>query len=127
MGKVLIAEDDVTCRKILHHTVEDMGHTAICSPNGRHAWETLQVNRDVRMVITDVQMPKMDGRELIRTLRADPELGCLPVLIISGVIGPKAIADLLARGATLFLPKPLNVGEISKYVARCMEEPGLRA
>jgi CheY-like chemotaxis protein len=118
MGKILIAEDDLTSRAILQRSVEELGHAVFCCRTGRQAWEALQVNQDIQMLITDVQMPEMDGRELIRNLRASSELKHLPVLIISGAVGPKAIADLLAQGATLFLPKPLDVEEVKTYVSR---------
>jgi CheY-like chemotaxis protein len=123
MGKILIAEDDLTSRAILRHAVEEIGHSAICSPNGRHAWETLQSNRDIKMLITDVQMAEMDGRDLIRKVRGNEDFHNLPALIISGVVGPKTIADLLANGASLFLPKPLNMEEVQKYIGRCID-PG---
>ena len=121
MAKILIAEDDPATRYILAKTVEKMGHIAIFSPNGRHAWETLQVNPDIRLLITDVMMPEMDGRQLIGVIRGNEDFRDLPVIIISAVIGPKAIHDLLQIGATFFLPKPLDYKEVIHYVARYLE------
>ncbi|ACL05608.1 response regulator [Desulfatibacillum aliphaticivorans] len=121
MAKILIAEDDLITRKVLYKIVEGMGHSVIMSPNGRHAWETLETNPDISMLITDVMMPEMDGRELIELVRAREEFQNLPIIIISAVVGPKAVANLLKMGATLFLSKPLKVDETRKYIERWVE------
>ncbi|SHI92616.1 Response regulator receiver domain-containing protein [Desulfatibacillum alkenivorans DSM 16219] len=121
MAKILIAEDDLITRKVLYKIVEGMGHSVIMSPNGRHAWETLETNPDISMLITDVMMPEMDGRDLIELVRAREEFQNLPIIIISAVVGPKAVANLLKMGATLFLSKPLKVDETRKYIERWVE------
>ncbi|MBI9076746.1 MAG: response regulator [Desulfatibacillum sp.] len=121
MAKILIAEDDLITRKVLYKIVEGMGHSVIMSPNGRHAWETLETNSDIAMLITDVMMPEMDGRELIELVRGKEEYQNLPIIIISAVVGPKAVANLLKMGATLFLSKPLKVDETRKYIERWVE------
>ncbi len=121
MAKILIAEDDLITRKVLFKIVEGMGHSVIMSPNGRHAWETLETNSDVSMLITDVMMPEMDGRELIELIRGKEAYADLPIIIISAVVGPKAVANLLKMGATLFLSKPLKVDETRKYIERWVE------
>ena len=105
--KVLIAEDEPISQRLMKRIVSKAGHEVMVSPNGRHAWETMSVTPDIDMLITDVMMPEMDGRELIRLARASEEWAQLPILIVSAFVGPKAIGELLDHGATLFLPKPV--------------------
>jgi len=100
--------------------VSKAGHDVVVSPNGRHAWETMSVTPDIDMLITDVMMPEMDGRELIRLARASEEWAQLPILIISAVVGPKAISELLDHGATLFLPKPVMPEDLLESMERCL-------
>ncbi|MDY7001636.1 MAG: response regulator [Thermodesulfobacteriota bacterium] len=118
MAKILIAEDDrITCL-VLAKILEDMGHVAILCRDGRRAMDTLADNQDIAVVITDVSMPEMDGRELIQNIRSNKETALLPVIMISGVVGPKEIADVLSLGAAAFLPKPINPTDLSLCVER---------
>ena len=121
MAIVLVAEDESTSCRLLLTGVERAGHTAIVSRNGRHAWETLDCNRDIRLLITDVMMPELDGRDLVKRVRSDTELRELPIIIVSAFVGPKEINNLLLEGATWFLGKPLDLGVLGEYIQRAME------
>ena len=122
MSKILIAEDDAVVREILAATVESMGHVPLLSPNGRHALETLECDPLVALVITDMAMPEMGGRELIEATRglfaSRPRPA--PILIMSGVVAPREIADLLDQGAEAFLAKPIHLAEFCEYVKRVL-------
>ncbi len=116
MAKILIAEDDLGTRKIAVRVVEKLGHVAIQACNGRRAWEILQDNLDVELLLTDVMMPEMDGIELIDILRDDPGFKELPVIIMSAYVGVNDIASYLDHGATVFLPKPLRRDALAGYL-----------
>lgn len=121
MARILIAEDDPSAQVVVSKFVEKLGHIPVVSPDGKHAYETLQATNDFDLLVTDVMMPKMDGRELIRIIRNNPVFEKLPVIIISAVIGINDISDLLEEGATFFLSKPLNREDFEEYVKRCIE------
>jgi CheY-like chemotaxis protein len=122
MAKILIAEDEIVSQKTLYKVIEDMGHMAFVSPNGRHAWETLKANPDFQLLITDVSMPEMDGRELIKKVRDNDNMKDIPIIIISGVVTVSEILNLLEIGATVFLAKPVKLQEIREYIARYLNE-----
>lgn len=121
MKKVLIAEDDPTNQKIIAKFVDKMGLVSIVSPNGRHAYETLNAYNNINLLITDVMMPEMDGRQLIQTIRGNTFLKKIPIIIISAVIGVSGISDLLEIGATFFLEKPIKRNDFEEYVHRCLK------
>ncbi len=121
MVKILIVEDDFKSRHLLVKIVEKLGHIAIQSQNGRHAYETLCQNLDVALIITDVMMPEVDGRDLVRLIRGNEAVAKLPVLIISAVIGVNEILDLLKLGATAFLPKPISFSDIKEFLDRYID------
>jgi len=115
---IVIAEDDLTSRMLLVSGVEKSGYTAVQCVDGAMAWQLLQANPGVVMLITDVMMPKLDGRELVRRIRENEKMRDLPILIVSGAISPKEIASLLDDGATAFLPKPVSLGEVQEYIGK---------
>ena len=116
--KVLVIDDDLITRKTVVRNVESLGFTAIQSSNGKHGWETLWENPDISLVITDLMMPDMDGRELMRILRGNQTFQTLPVIIMSGVIDESEVKDLLNLGSSLFCKKPLDTPQLK----RCMTE-----
>lgn len=122
MAKILIAEDDRISQKLAAKIVEEMGHTAFVSPRGKHAYETLNASNEFDLLITDIMMPEMDGRQLIQTLRGDQRFMNFPIIIMSAVVGLSEISNLLRLGATLFLAKPLEREELQEYIRRCLKD-----
>ncbi|BCS87841.1 response regulator [Pseudodesulfovibrio sediminis] len=121
MAKILIAEDDKISQRVAVKIVEELGHIAIVSPHGKHAYETLMSN-DIDLLLTDIMMPEMDGQQLIKTLRGDLKFMDLPIIIMSAVVGIGEISNLLKLGATLFTAKPLDRKELHGYISRCLDE-----
>jgi len=116
MAKILVAEDDPTTRLLLSKTLEAMGHQVFLSPDGQHALTSLECNPGISMLLSDMVMPKMDGRALINAVRERGHK--LTIVIMSAVVGVREIADLLDHGASFFLPKPLKLAELREYVER---------
>ena len=106
--KIIIIDDDPTTRKVIAASVTRLGHVTIEARDGKHAWEMLWDNRDIGLVITDMMMPDMDGRELIQILRGNADFADLPVIIVSGISTEESVQDLLDFGNCQFLPKPVD-------------------
>jgi CheY-like chemotaxis protein len=121
MAKILIAEDDPITQVMVLKIVEKMGHIAFISPNGKHAYDALNAQNSFSLLITDIMMPEMDGRQLIQTLRGTSEFKELPIIIMSAVVGIKEISDLLELGATYFQPKPLDLKDLKVNIRRGLE------
>lgn len=120
MAKILICEDDFIAREVARVMVEKMGHIPIVSPNGKHALDTLEVNQDISLLITDMMMPVMNGTELVQILRGNSRYDGLPIIMVSGILGINDIAGLLDLGATLFQPKPLDEDLLIENVSACV-------
>ena len=121
MGTILVVEDDKVARTMAVTAIKRMGHIAFARPHGKHAYESLKVNDGIELVITDVLMQEMDGRQLIRIIREDAKFADLPIIAMSGAIGPKEISGILELGATLFMGKPFTAEELQENVRRCLE------
>ncbi|MDY7000732.1 MAG: response regulator [Thermodesulfobacteriota bacterium] len=120
MKRILIAEDDRISQELLIKFIEGMGHVAFVSPHGKHAYEALKASNRFDLLITDVMMPEMDGKQLVQTLRGDTEFMDFPIIIISAVIGLGEISRLLDMGATWFMGKPVDKEELRDYVERSL-------
>ena len=114
--KILVIDDDPLARKVIVSAIEKMGHVAIQSANGKHAWETLWENPEIALIITDMMMPDMDGRELIQIIRGNQAFVELPVIILSGVVGADDVADVLKLGSCVFCRKPAKIDELKKQI-----------
>ncbi len=121
MARILIAEDDMFSRKVCFKLIDKMGHTPICSPDGKHAYQTLLSDNSIDLLITDIMMPEMDGRTLIKTLRGNSSFMKLPLIIMSAVVSIAEIDDLIKLGADFFLPKPIDSKHLTEYVERCLK------
>ena len=121
MAKILIAEDDRISQQLAATFVRRMGHEAFVSPHGRHAYEALKAMNEFDILITDIMMPEMDGKQLVQTLRGDTEFVDLPIIVMSAVVAADDVKPLLNLGKTYFLSKPINMGELQKLVGDCLE------
>ncbi len=122
MARILVAEDDPTFQKLIYKIIDKMGHTPFVSPNGKHALETLQANNNIDLLISDLLMPEMDGRQLIQTLRGHSRFSTLPIIITSAIIKISEISDLLNLGASSFLGKPINKADLEELINRYLHK-----
>jgi two-component system chemotaxis sensor kinase CheA len=116
MGRILIAEDEETVSSLLEFIISSKGHEVHVSPDGEHALKTLQGGEDFDLLLTDIKMPKMDGRQLIESLQKQEKLADLPIVIMSGYVGIEEMEDLLKAGVKAYLPKPVNLKELDAHI-----------
>lgn len=120
MIKVLLAEDEATTSRLLVNMLKNMGFIPIVCTEGSTAWKVLQANPDIELIITDMQMPEMDGRALIKHVKEDERICQIPIIIISGIVKLSEISDLLESGATYFLPKPVDQKDFAQYISKIL-------
>jgi len=117
---ILVVDDSSTVRKFVSLSLTMQGFKVITACDGMEALEKLPTEK-VDLVITDLNMPNMDGYEFIRTLREGDLYKELPVIILSS-LSDQASKELgLKAGAHSFLVKPFSIEkvqyEVSKYLS----------
>ena len=118
MTTVLVVEDEPDVLAIVATVLEEAGYEVATARDGREGLERLrQAGADVDVVLSDVMMPLLDGRELCRTLAADPALGAIPVIMMSAGGEPPAPDACPYRA---FLAKPFNLDALLATVARVL-------
>ncbi|MEF3698648.1 response regulator [Desulfolutivibrio sp.] len=112
--RVLVVEDEVITRKLLEKEVRGLGHEVVPAESGEAALALLPGRID--LVLTDAMLPGQSGFDLVRTMRATPEMAGIPVIVISGLSGLEGRASALACGADDFLQKPVERGVLALRV-----------
>lgn len=116
MASILVVDDEPLLRQNLAKFLEIIGHTPLIASNGREALSMIR-DEDVDLVLTDVNMPDMDGLELINELRGrEPPL---PIIVMSG--GGRFDKSLLLQSATVLgavvsLAKPFSFEDLKAAV-----------
>jgi two-component system, cell cycle response regulator len=114
--RILIADDSITSRSMLVRVLREIGHDVVETANGAEAWKELQKPDAPLLAILDWMMPKMDGLEVVRKVRA-LQSRKPPYLIMLTSKGAKAdIVTGLDTGANDYLPKPFDQGELRARV-----------
>ncbi len=97
MNTILIVDDEYLIADILGFALEDEGFLVVKASNGLKALEALkEKEKRVQLVITDYMMPLLDGKELVRSMREDPDLSDLPVILMSGAQANQGDPELFA-------------------------------
>lgn len=120
MDKVLVVEDDPITRRIIKQAVESVGYPVIEAVNGARAVHVLKAHDDIKLVITDLMLPELNGQDLVRILRGNQLWSSIPVIMVSGVVRLSEIVQVLELGAARFLPKPLDISSLKHYVRCCI-------
>jgi len=107
----IIADDDELALEILRHIVEQMGYTVSLARNGREALELLQTS-PARLVITDWEMPELDGLEFCRAVRSEDYNGYIYIIMLTAQDSPDSRIEGLHAGADAFLNKPVKPAEL---------------
>ncbi len=123
--KVLIADDSASIRFWLANELTDMGADVVQAPDGREALELARKTPDIDLVVTDVNMPGLNGFELCRQIKADPGLRPLPVVILSSRETESDIEKGFRVGASAYLTKSSARKDLRKTIEETLHKTSL--
>lgn len=116
-SRVLVVDDSAVIRKAISRVL-DSDYDLLEANDGEAGWETLKQNNDLGVVISDVQMPKLDGYGMICRIRADsdPKVRDLPVIVITSAEDDITRERAYACGANDFILKPIDSDQLLSCV-----------
>jgi chemosensory pili system protein ChpA (sensor histidine kinase/response regulator) len=114
---VLVVDDSLTVRRVTQRLLVREGYRVTVAKDGLDALEKLAEELPV-VVLSDIEMPRMDGFDLVRNLRADPRLAGLPVIMITSRIAQKHRDHAAELGVDHYLGKPYSEDDLLGLVAR---------
>ena len=106
-GRILVVDDNAGNRDLLSRQLSRQGHSVASAPDGQSALDLLRAEA-FDLVLLDMMMPVLDGYATLVTLKTDPSLNHLPVIMISALDELASAVRCIERGAEDFLPKPFN-------------------
>ena len=108
--QVLVVDDEEEILKVLRKYMKALGHEVVTARNGIEALDKL--TSDIKLVLIDVKMPDMDGIEVTRQIKNDPQYHDLPIIIVTGHSTHEDRLRAVEAGADDFIAKPLDFNEI---------------
>src|SRR6516165_5216369 len=104
---ILVVDDDPVIQKLLAVNFEMEGYHVVTASDGEEALDRVAAERPA-VVVLDVMMPKVDGIEVLRRIKANPITANTPVLLLSAKAQAQDIDDGMAAGADFYLTKPFE-------------------
>jgi CheY-like chemotaxis protein len=125
---ILIAEDDDGHAELIRdHLIDSgIGNPLIRFKDGQEAWEFLartgpgphRETKQYYLLLLDIHMPRMNGVELLRRIKADPSLHNMPVIMLTTTNDPREIKECYALGCNSYVTKPVNYQQFAEALKR---------
>jgi two-component system chemotaxis response regulator CheY len=119
MANILAVDDSASMRQMVAFTLKGAGHVVTDAEDGKHALDIAR-GKAFDLVLTDVNMPVMDGLSLTRELRKLPNYRFTPILVLTTEAGPEKKQEGRAAGATGWLVKPFNPEQLLATVKKVL-------
>jgi sigma-B regulation protein RsbU (phosphoserine phosphatase) len=124
-GLILVADDDETNREMLGRRLARLGHKVEFAENGRRALDLMR-HQPFDLVLLDLQMPEINGYEVLAQVKRDPSLVHLPIIVLSASDETSRVAQCIEHGAEDYLPKPFESVLLRARINACLEKKRLR-
>jgi two-component system chemotaxis response regulator CheY len=122
--KFLVVDDFSTMRRIVRNLLKELGFTTVEeAEDGAVAWQKIQ-STAFDFIITDWNMPNMDGLTLLQTIRGDANYKTLPVLMITAEAKKENIIAAAQAGASGYIVKPFTAATLNEKLAKIFEKLG---
>lgn len=118
---ILLVDDSATIRQIVSKALEETGFQVMTAENGNHALTSIKEKRP-DIIISDINMPEMDGIEFCKRIHADPDLAIIPFVIMSTNSDRAIMRRMLGWGASGYLVKPFNVEQVVITIERLLSD-----
>lgn len=119
--KILIVDDFSTMRRIIKNLLRDLGfNNTVEADDGNTALPILKAG-GIDFLITDWNMPEMQGIDLLKAVRADSELATLPVLMVTAESKRQQIVEAAEAGVNGYIVKPFNAATLEEKIGKIFE------
>lgn len=118
--KILIVDDDPTTRKLIGLYLRAKGYDTATAENGFDAIEKLGIE-NYNLIVSDINMPYMDGIEFVKVVRSDSAWAHIPILIVTTETDPEERERAMAAGANGYLTKPVTAETVVQHIRHILK------
>ena len=119
--KLLVVDDSSTMRRIIKNTLARLGYKDILEgADGVEGWNQMDSNPDIEMLITDWNMPEMNGLELVKKVRGDERFVDLPIIMVTTEGGKTEVITALKAGVNNYIVMPFTPQVLKEKLAVVM-------
>ena len=120
MAKILAVDDSASMRQMVSFTLKGAGHDVVEASDGQQALNLAKGQSGIDLVISDVNMPNMDGITLIKHLRALPSFKFTPILMLTTESNADKKSEGRSAGATGWIVKPFNPEQLLATIGKVL-------
>ena len=117
---VLTVDDSATVRQMVNFTLKSAGYEVMEAKDGQDAWTKLNDPIDLSIVVTDLNMPAVDGISLIQRLRAHPTYKYVPIVVLTTESEPAKKQAARSAGATAWIVKPFRPEQLVSVIQKVL-------
>ena len=125
--KILVVDDEPPIVRLMEFILARQGHEMLIAVNGQEALDKVRAHQP-DLVLLDIMLPRIDGYEVARTLRADPATATLPIIMLSAKAQEEDIQKGIDVGVDEYITKPFSpeqlVGVVGDYLSRVPGKTG---
>ncbi len=119
--KILVVDDDKTTRKLLSLYLKGKGYEVVTAENGLDAIEKVGTE-NINFILTDMNMPYMDGIEFTKNIKSDPALKNIPVVMVTTEADEDERERAFKAGVDEYLVKPVNAEQVTEAVVKILKK-----
>jgi two-component system phosphate regulon response regulator PhoB len=120
MPHLIVIEDEPDVASLLAYAFASAGFSVATAPDGMAGLHAVQA-RHPDLILLDLLLPRLDGREVLQVLKADPETRDIPVVVVSAVVDATSRLAVLNQGAADFVAKPCSVKEVVRRARAALD------
>ena len=119
MAKILVVDDSLTIRTSLSNILKKLGHEVVLAKDGIEGLSQLKANPDSALAFVDVHMPQLDGLNMIKQIKEDPDTyASIPIVVLTTENNQQKVAVGKSYGATAWCLKPATPDQIATIVEK---------
>jgi len=117
--KILVVEDDADLLQMIKTMLQSIGEITLAR-DGQEALDILKSGFRPNVIVTDLMMPRLDGLALAKTLKTDPVIGNIPVVMLTAKAGPMDMITGINAGARHYVTKPFKAADLIDKVKKAL-------
>ncbi len=123
MSTIIIVDDSETVRNQLKRAFEENGHDVFEAENGRIGLDSIKKNKDeIDVILCDVNMPEMDGLEMVRLVHEDDQINKIPIFMLTTEASKASKEMARDQGVLAWITKPFKPEKVVSVVVKVLEK-----